>query len=49
MLCKLLYECSDNELVEWGNKTSWQSTDPAKYLGNLKHAGNPTENKRGKG
>lgn len=38
----------DMELTDWGKKTFWQRTDPAKYSGNLKHRSSPTEVKRGK-
>ena len=36
------------ELMDWGKKISWQSTNPAKYSGNLKHTSSPTEIRGGR-
>lgn len=36
------------ELMDWGKKRFWQSTDPAKYWDNLKHTSSPTEIRGGR-
>lgn len=36
------------ELMDWGKKTFWQSTDPAKYSGNLKPPSSPTKIREGR-